>query len=1177
MSHVHYKSLAGKIILYVAFFALIIGSGLFVLKLLVDPERWRPDVEAYLKDHIQAHVTLGKLELSVARGLGLDISGILIEKEGSRILEIPLVSLKLSPFSIFRLKPSWKILLLKPQLIFEKQYHGNELLTFPQESTLKPGIISYFLGSSVFDIRIKEGSIRYQHDLFKKPLELKKIELALNGISYRFSSINYNFETFINAFETEELQTKGRFISEGTISFLEKEPLKFKFLSRNDFSFLNIQYGKHFNKPEQVLSSLSTDIVYAIKNKTYSGKFFAELLNLKMNGDVSQESLSLKTTQFNIQDYYSYFPILKDQAVSGLIQLDLKFFDTGWKKRRVSFEAEHVDFKFPLLLENISIKNLISFDGTSSFLFSDDKLSQWSAHGIFDLTKGDIAFLGDNNQKVLFQKGDKIPFLIKTNHSYESQKGFEFESLNIDLDQFNFSLLGKGAYKNKLENNIKIQTSHLNLEILKKYFPIVRDMGFYGGQIDPVQCAISNGEISSEINIQNIQGEPHKLSFLPQTFVTQGKFKANGKLKFTLSSLVNLSHVSGALQLNLTECDIVYKDLLNKKNNMPLESSAQFSYDKDKGLEGNIFLKLPDLEVSGVGELKNEDVKFTLNTSQASLATLKEIMPSLSKYGLSRGEVSGKLDLQGKVSQPHINATANLKRVTGYFKESRELFPGLLISGGYNLNADFQLESVQEKVRLQKLNGYLSLTDSKIKYSDYFNKAPGQNLYLQVETKPSEEGVAIEKAELKLLDIPFNIQGEIKDLKSPIFDFKTEASVSDLSQLASVIVMLKKFDARGKASLKGQIKKTKDSSHIEFEQSAHFENAGLKFEGLKSRFENIQGTAVFKNDSVTLKKISFNSGSSQFDVYGTLKNFDSPQGNLSITASYLDLNEFFEKPKARVSSTEEIEGVPAEKEKTRSVANIIEENPFLKNMNMVGKVFVKNGKVSTYDYSDLNASISFQDRIFKLGDMDVKMYGGKVGARFNVNYKGDVPEYEFEGAVADLNLEQFLGVRNQQLAQEVQGSFSTHCVMRGKGLSWEQFRSNAVGSGKLIVKNGKFSELNIIASVMGTLKIFQSRVPDGVDLSGNFNSVTGNFEMERGRVSTENLYLDAKDYYITLNGEFFMDKRIKYKGKYLFKKEGYGFPIFVDISGTISQPQVHPDVQEYVKSILTGAITDIFN
>ena len=517
-----------------------------------------------------------------------------------------------------------------------------------------------------------------------------------------------------------------------------------------------------------------------------------------------------------------------------------------------------------------------------------------------------------------------------------------------------------------------------------------------------------------------------------------------------------------------------------------------------------------------------------------------------------------------------MNISAHLKRASGYFKEEKELFPKLLISGEYNLNADLELASVQNKLRLQKLNGFLSLTESKIKYSTYFNKAQGQNLYIQIETKPNEEGVTLEKAELKLLDIPFNVQGEIKDLKKPVFDLKMEAAGSDLSQLSSVMVMLKKFDARGKASLKGLLKKTKDSTHIEFEQEAHFENAGLKLEGIKSRLENIQGAAVFKNDSVTLKKISFKSGPSQFDVYGTLKNFDSPQGNLSVTASYLDLNELFEKSKEPVAQDDE-------KEKTRRVANFIEENPFFKKMNMVGKLFVKNGKLSAYDYSDLNATVSFQDRLFKLSDMDVKMYGGKIGARFNVNYKADVPDYEFEGAVADLNLEQFLGVKNQELAQQIQGAFSTHCVVRGKGLSWDQFRANAVGSGKLIIKNGKFAELNVIASVMDTLKVFQSRVPNDVDLSGNFNSITGNFEMEKGRVSTENLYLDAKDYYITLNGEFFMDKRIKYKGKYLFKKEGYGFPIFVDISGTIGQPQVHPDVQEYVKSILTGAITDIFN
>ena len=1176
MSYAQYKRVFGKIFIYVGFLALFIGSLLLILKLIVDPERWRGDIETLLKNHINARITLGKLELSVSHGLGLNVHGILIEKEGARLLEIPKLSFTLSPFSVFRLKPSWKIVISKPHLIFEKQYLLQELVEVNRKSESSGGTLTYLLARSVFDVTLEEGDIRFQHTLFKKPLELKNVGLALSGVSPNLSPIHYNLDTVVNSLEIQDFQAQGRFKSEGTLALLEKDNLKLKLFSRHDLGLLKIKYGEHFIKPERVLSSLTTDVIYVHENKTYSGKFFAELANLKIEGDMSQSELNLKTKQFNIQGYHPYFPVLEKQAITGLASLQLKFFGEQWKKKEVNVEGEKLLLKFPIASEKVSIKNAISFDGRSSFLFYEGVLQKWNAQGGFDLTQSDVTLLGDD-KKVYFTKEPRNPLVIKTDLVYEVGELVDFQNLNIDLDQFNFALLEKGFFKTSAENHFKIQTSHLNIEILKKYFPILEVRGLHKGQLDPTLVSIHNGDVSATVNIKDMQGELQKLMKLPQALAINGKMAGQGELKLGLTGFSVLSQLSGSLNMNLTESEIIYKDLLNKKMSMPLEGGAQFTFEKDKELKGNMIVKLKDFEVKGEGELKNEDLKFTFNTSQASLAALKEMMPSLDQYGLSRGEVSAEVDVDGKLSQPKINLVASLKRASGYWKGEKELFPKMFMSGAYNMNADFHIESFQNKVRLQKLSGFLSLTESKIKYSDYFDKAPGQNLYLQIETKPSEEGVAIEKGELKLLDIPFQVQGEIKDLKNPVFDLKTSSVVPDLSQLSSVMVMLKKFDARGKASLKGELKKTRESSKVEFEQEASFDNAGLKIAGIKSRLENVQGTVLFKNNSVTLKKISFKSGPSQFDVYGTLKNFDAPEGNLSVTASYLDLNEFFEKSKGRVTSSEEMEGETVKNEKARSVANVIEDNPFLKNMNMVGKIFVKNGKMSSYDYSDLNASISFQDRLFKLKDMDVKMYGGKIGARFNVNYKTEVPDYEFEGAVADLNLEQFLGVKNQQLSKEIQGSFSTHCVVRGKGLSWDQFRANALGSGKLIVKNGKFAELNIIASVMDTLKIFQSRVPDDVDLSGNFNSLTGNFEMEKGRVSTENLYLDAKDYYITLNGEFFMDKRIKYKGKYLFKKEGYGFPIFVDVSGTISKPEVHPDVQEYVKSILTGAITDIFN
>ena len=52
MSYAQYKRVFGKIFIYVGFLALFIGSLLLILKLIVDPERWRGDIETLLKNHI---------------------------------------------------------------------------------------------------------------------------------------------------------------------------------------------------------------------------------------------------------------------------------------------------------------------------------------------------------------------------------------------------------------------------------------------------------------------------------------------------------------------------------------------------------------------------------------------------------------------------------------------------------------------------------------------------------------------------------------------------------------------------------------------------------------------------------------------------------------------------------------------------------------------------------------------------------------------------------------------------------------------------------------------------------------------------------------------------------------------------------------------------------------------
>ncbi len=1182
------KPIVWKSCIYSAIFFVAFGSILLLAKVLIDPNRWKPRVEALVAQKLIAQVSLGKFELYTLEGIGLRIQDITVKEGDKTLISLPELSIKLSVLSLFRLRPSWTIYFSKPEVLAVVEQDGLVNLTkiikpIPDQAendgVTKKGFIYKLLASSVYDLKVGEGHIKFRHEPKNTETELQNVNISLKKASSG-QPMDFFVKTHLTPFKWDVTTVQGDFSSFGKATLFSLNPLHFNFKAHHDFTQMKFSIKEDvFQKDINQNFHIDTVLDYDKGKNTFGGEFQAKLLELFIQGKFRPRLIEFETSPFDTARFHSFFGVLRQHHVSGNVQAKLSISGDAWQERKASFVVKELSLIPPSIADYVSIEDRIVVNGQHEFSLMDQSIQEWRGSGEFNLSAAGIKIISSkidsrrrgNDISPIFLKNKNISFLVQGAFQYHKESGFFIKEFHSTLDLWTLTLLKEGKITTQGEKTLEIQTSAIDLKTLKTFFPAISEVGISQGLLNPTVFSLKDNKLVSDVTFQNLKGDIQKIPLaFKKDIQILGQYDAGGVAQFVMEDF-QLSQLEGKINANLKESEITYKDFFHKKRNGELHIQSGVSYKENEWkIESQIIF--PQIEIRGKGIYSAKNMNLHFETTESLIEGVQDLSPKLQSFGFREGHVQVKASLQGSSLLPQVDIEARLKKIEADIPKGKEIIKEVYAEGPVQFDADIQVSMEKNHTQLKSVSAFLVLTAAKMKYRDIFNKEKGMPMNLKVVARPEAQETVISEGTLTFLNIPFKISGTLKDLSQNIFDFKVTANVPDISSLQGAIPFLKKVDGRGQISLDGSLSHAASQAKVSINQALTLKDVSFKVDAIKPRVEKVAGAISIEGESVSFKNVSLKAGSTDMTVYGSM-GFGKPHGTVSVVSQNFNFDELFPQASKTLAAKQEGQSLPSRG--PQNIVDLIKTSPFFKDLQLTGKLNFKKGTFSQYGFSDFSASILFKNLMFQLSQFDMKMYDGKIAAKSTVYFQN--PSYTFEGAVANLDIGQLLTVKNPQLAEDIQGSFSTHCVLRGESLTWDSFKRNALGSGKLIVTNGKFSKLNLISSVLDTLRIFGAKVPPDLDLSGNFDSLTGNFELLKGAVTTENLLLDARDYFVTLTGDFNLDTRINYKGKYAFKEKGYGFPIYMDISGTISKPQVHPDVQEYVKSVITGVITDIFN
>jgi len=331
------------------------------------------------------------------------------------------------------------------------------------------------------------------------------------------------------------------------------------------------------------------------------------------------------------------------------------------------------------------------------------------------------------------------------------------------------------------------------------------------------------------------------------------------------------------------------------------------------------------------------------------------------------------------------------------------------------------------------------------------------------------------------------------------------------------------------------------------------------------RAEKVQGSISYSNDHLQIDSLSGTLGKSILQIKGNVKNLQHPVAELSVTSPHLepeDLTKLFGGPPGG---------------DTR--------------FTLKAQLSAAEGKIREIPFQRLRCTILLEEKTVQLFPFDFACLGGEISGKLRSEFGSGVPHHALSlnmQRVAADRLLHALGVKKQ----EITGALSLQGELAARGESPADFKKSAAGELKLRIEQGsirKFATLSKILSILNVSQLFKFRLPDMVSGGMPYNRLTGDFALNNGFATTQNLFLDSNAMNISAVGKLNMVKneldlnvgvqplqtvdkvvnRIPIVGWILTGKDRSIISTYFEAKGAVEDPQV---TAVPVKSLAKGVL-----
>lgn len=491
---------------------------------------------------------------------------------------------------------------------------------------------------------------------------------------------------------------------------------------------------------------------------------------------------------------------------------------------------------------------------------------------------------------------------------------------------------------------------------------------------------------------------------------------------------------------------------------------------------------------------------------------------------------------------------------------------GLTLSGIFS--ADLAVKGMPEKIDSLKTAGSIGMESVGIQYDSIKTTLDGTMAF-----KTSSDNLSLDKAELRIQDIPASLKGTVKNLRtSPDVDIAVSVPTVKAVTLQKAIAPFTDMVGVGvSGALKADVTikgRPKTLSTMKAAGKVSFEKLGVRYEDMDAVLD---GHVGLKEDMMTID-LKTAVGESSATLKGSVKHLFKDQDiNLNIHAGSLNIDTLI-LPAGKKGTA------PSTEEGTASKKALKEAEPLDLKLTARGEITVDSAVHKGLKMKNLRIKYNFKNN-----RLDVAKLSGSAGkGTFDLKSAVDLSKrgysYTLSGAVDSLYAEEIINAFFPEYKDTVYGIVSTNLRFGGKGTLPESIKRNLAGNVDFSIRDGKITNvpmLNNLAAILNTRELETIHVRNGNgtvsmrDGLAKLNSIIKSDDVQMDPKGDINLVDESLDLAFDLR----LSPRLKGKAmsssysEYLSDEAGWGM-IPVKCPGTFSQPRCGPDLAKAGKRVI---------
>jgi hypothetical protein len=203
-----------------------------------------------------------------------------------------------------------------------------------------------------------------------------------------------------------------------------------------------------------------------------------------------------------------------------------------------------------------------------------------------------------------------------------------------------------------------------------------------------------------------------------------------------------------------------------------------------------------------------------------------------------------------------------------------------------------------------------------------------------------------------------------------------------------------------------------------------------------------------------------------------------------------------------------------------------EATEFYANLQGVGKLTLGQGRIKSFQFSDLKADVAIDHRVWRLGNIVARSAGGSVQGSATFTDQPGILGISVEPKIQGVPVQGVLDWLDAGRA-EMTGKVDLTGKLEWRGKDAAERKRSVEGSFNLRIEDGTIGRMRFVVQILNFLDLsrwFTLQAPDLGKQGIRFRAVTGDFKVAKGIYATDNLVVDSDDLRMTGQGKVDLPK-----------------------------------------------------